>query len=477
MVRDLREVPLSDIEILLNQLGDSRITPMVLDTLDYVVPGEWENHTSLDAVIRAHLEVDDDAEVARIKERAEALYLSQPHYSRAVKVYSAADTVDKVAAAAVLANQVGESFALLNVLNRFTPKPETTQAVDAALKLTAEVVAFALLRGIPVTDLAEAKAFPATLATYAKADMMRLAAWVGFDGLLPLGPEFIGKIIDIVDDVDMSVITENALFAQLKGLMPGSTPDEQKGFILSTLESGADYVTEFVSSAGLTRENMASAVGTVMKVQDKGMDLLAATIDGSTNYFEHTGIQSVARILVHDAQQSLTDGETVEVVEDADPDAIEADGSTGGSWFKNAAVVAAGLGGGIAIGSMLFKGKAEAATPEEGAGDDDLDGLDFSDDDDDGWEDESDDELDDLDDNTLEARENALRMKSRRLKKRQQRLDEEEMRMMRRIRRARKRRRRGQGRRPGRGRVMGNRRGGRGGRGGGGGGRGGRGRR
>ncbi len=452
---------MSDIEILLNQLADSRITPMVLNTLDYVVPGEWENHTSLEQVIRAHLEVADDAEVAAIKERAEALYQSQPHYSRAVRIFSAADSVDKVAAAAVLANQVGESFALLNVLNRFTPKPETTQAIDAALKLSAEVVAFALLRGIPVTDLAEAKAFPATLATYAKADMMRLAAWVGFDGLLPLGPEFIAKIIDIVDDIDVSVLTENALFAQLKGLMPGSTAEEQKGFILSTLESGADYVSEFVAAAGLTRENMASAASTVMKVQDKGLDLLAATIDGSTNYFEHTGIQSVARVLVHDAKVSLDAGEAVEVAEAAAPASVEADGSSGGSWFKNAAAVAAGLGGGIAIGTMLFRGKADAATPEEGAADPELDG--FDDEDDDGWEDEVDDELDDLDDNTLEARENALRMKARRLRMRQQQLDQRDMQMMRRLRRARRRRRMRQGgRRPGRGRVMGNRRGGRG---------------
>jgi len=453
---------MSDIEILLNQLADSRITPMVLNTLDYVVPGEWENHTSLDAVIRGHLEVTDDAEVAAIKERAEALYMAQPHYSRAVRLFSAADSVDKVAAAAVLASQVGESFALLNVLNRFTPKPETTQAIDAALKLAAEVVAFALLRGIPLTDLAEAKAFPATLATYAKADMMRLAAWVGFDGLLPLGPEFIGKIIDIVDDVPVSVLTENALFAQLKGLMPGTSADEQKGFILSTLESGADYVSEFVASAGLTRENMAGAVSTVMNVQETGMDLLAATIDGSTNYFEHTGIQSVARVLVHDAQASLASGEAVEVTEAADDANVEADGESGGSWFKSAAAVAAGLGGGIAIGTMLFRGKAEAATPEEGGADPQLDDLSF-DDDDDSWESETDDELDDMDDNTLEARENALRMKARRLKKRKQQLDADEQKMMRRIGRARKRRRgRKGGRRAGRGRVMGNRRRGRG---------------
>ena len=454
---------MSDIQILLHQLGDARITPTVLGALDFVVPGEWANHTSLEAMIESNLGVTDPAEVARIKERAEQLYASQPHYSRAVRIFSAADSVDKVAAAAVMANQVGESFELLNVLNRFTPKPETTQAIDAALKLSAEVVAFALLRGVPVTDLAAAKAFPATLATYARADMMRLAAWMALDGLLPLGPEFVGKIKSVVEEVDFSRVTDNALFAQLKGLMPGSSPDEQKGFILSTLESGSSYVQEFVAARGLTQEGLADSVGGVMNVGEKGLDILAATVDASTNYFEHTGIQSVARVLVHDAQASLAEGAPAPEVAEV-PAEADADAGNGGGWFKTAAAVAAGAAGGIALGSLLVRGKAEAATPEEGGPDAELEGLD--DEDDEGWEDEVDDEVDALDDNALEARENALRMKARRLRKRQNQLDDREQQMVRRVRRARRRRRMGGG---------GGRGGGRGGGGGGGRGRGGRG--
>jgi len=441
---------MSDIQILLDQLDDARITPAVLGALDYVVPGEWDNHTSLQAIITANLGVTDEAEVARITERAEALYASQPHYARAVRIFSAADTVDKVAAAAVLANQVGDSFELLGVLNRFTPKPETTQAIDAALKLAAEVVAFALLRGIPVSDLAEAKAFPATLATYARADMMRLAAWMTLDGLLPLGPEFVSRIRETMEDVDLSAITDNALFAQLKGLMPGSSAEEQKGFILSTLESGSAYVSEFVTSRGLTREELAEHVGSVMDVGGKGLDLLAATIDGSTNYFEHTGIQSVARVLVHDAQASLQADEPAPQVAEV-PEEVDADAGEGGGWFSKVAAVAVGTAGGIAVGSMLFKAKAEAATPEEGGADPDLeDDLDaeLDDEGDEGWDDDAEDaEIDGLDDNALEARENALRMKARRLRRKQQRLDDRERQMVRRVRRARRRRRRmGRGR-------------------------------
>lgn len=462
---------MSDIQILLNQLAEARVTPAVLGALDYVVPGEWSNPTSLEALIEGNLGVSDPAEVARIKARAEQLYAAQPHYSRAVRIFSAADSVDKVAAAAVLASQVGQSFELFNVLNRFTPKPETTQAIDAALKLSAEVVAFALLRGIPVTDLAEAKAFPATLATYARADMMRLAAWMTLDGLLPLGPEFVGKIHEIVSGVDLSVLTENALFAQLKELMPGSSAEEQKGFILSTLASGSAYVQEFVAARGLTQEAMADAVGGVMKVGGQSLDILAATVDASTNYFEHTGIQSVARVLVHDAQQSLAEGaEVPEVVAEA---SAEAPAESSGSWFKNAAAIAVGAAGGIAIGSMLVRGRGEATSAEAGGPDPEAEGLAFDDDDDEGWEEEGDDELDGLDENQLEARENALRMKARRLRSRSEALDDREAQMVRRLRRARRRRRMGMGGGMGRGGM--GRGGGMGGRGPGGGGRGGRG--
>src|SRR5690606_35226256 len=140
------------------------------------------------------------------------------------------------------------AFSFLSIFGKVTPKPDTTQAVDAALKLAAEVAAFATLRGLPVGSLAEAQAFPAALATYARADMMRLAAWITIDGLLPLGPGFVQKIVEIVRGVDTSVLTANPLFASLRDVLPGGTAEEQKGFVLAALGSGAAYVSEFVAA-------------------------------------------------------------------------------------------------------------------------------------------------------------------------------------------------------------------------------------
>ena len=396
-----------DIQQQLNQLANAKITPMVLTALDYVVPGEWVNVTSLEQAIQANLGVTDPSEVARIKDRALALFHKEPHYARAITVFNAVDTADKVAAAAVAANQVGGALSFLSIFSKVTPKPDTTQAIDAALKLAAEVTAFALLRGLPIHSLAEAQAFPAALATYAKADMMRLAAWITIDGLLPLGPGFVQKIVDIVKGVDTSMLTSNPLFGSIKDMLPGGNPEEQKGFILSTLNSGSAYVSEFVSARGLTQESLARTLGSLVNVADKGMDVLAATLDATTDYYSHTGLQSVARVLVHDAQESLASGEVVESAPASQPAA------EGSSWFKTAAMVG-GVGAGVAaVGAV---GVAAAGVAGAAA----LWNAWSNDDDDADEKEESDDmaldpSLAALDDNALAAREAALELQARQI--------------------------------------------------------------
>lgn len=400
---------MSDIQQELAALAQSRLTPTVLNALDYVVPGEWQNVTSLDDVIRTQLGVVDPTELARIKERALALWQQKPHYQRALTIFRAVDTADKAVAAAVAANAVGNTFSFLGFLDKITPKPDTVQALDAALKLAAEVAAFATLRGLPVHSLAEAQAFPAALATYAKADMMRLAAWITIDGILPLGPEFVQKIVSIVQGVDTSALSNNALFTAIKGYLPGGSVEEQKGFLLSTLGSGASYVSSFVSARGLTRESLASKLGTLVNVADKGMDALAAGLDVSTDYFSHTGLQSVARVLVHDAQQSLSSGEAVAAAVPAAPEAA----AEGSSWFKTAAMVA---GGGAAVTALGAAGVAAAGVAGAaalwnawGKDDDDEDEKAVQE------NDAIDPDLMALDDNALAAREQAIELQARQL--------------------------------------------------------------
>lgn len=381
---------MADIQQLLGELAGSRITPAVLGALDYVVPGEWTNVTSLDAAIASYLGVTDPAETARIRERALALWQQRPHYQRAVTVFQAVDTADVAIAAAVAASAVPS----WNPFAKVTPKADTLQALDAALKLAAEVAAFALLRGVPVTSIAAAQAFPAALATYAKADMMRLAAWIAIDGLLPLGPDFVQKMMSIVQGVDASTLASNPLYGAVKGYLPGGTVEEQKGFLQSTMGAGASWVSEFVKARGLTQAGLAGSLASFVGAADKGFDVLAAALDASTSYYAHTGVQSVARALVHDAQESLAANE---VVAAAAPPAPVAEGS---SWFTKVAM------GGAAAAAVAGVAGVAGATALWNAWN--------SDDDDDDKDDATPDPaLAQLDDNALAAREAALEMQAR----------------------------------------------------------------
>jgi hypothetical protein len=372
---------MSDIQQELGELATSRITPAVLNALDFVVPGEWVNVSSLSQAINVYLGVVDPLEISRIQERALALWQQRPQYARALKVFKAVDTADVAAAAVIAAGTVP-------ALDRFTPKADTVQAIDAALKLAAEVAAFALLRGLPTASLAEARAFPAALATYAKADMMRLAAWIAIDGLLPLGPDFVKKMMGIVEGVDTKTLAQNPMYEAINGLLPGGTPDEKKGFLMSTLGSGANFVSEFVSARGLTQAGLAGKLGKLVGGADKGMDVLAAALDATTSYYAHTGVQSVARALVHDAQESLAAGETVAGATPSVPEA-------GSSWFNK-----------VAVGGAAAVAMAGAAALWKSWGDDD-------DNEDDAAELQPDPELAKLDDNSLAAREAAIEMQAR----------------------------------------------------------------
>lgn len=382
------EVAVSDIRTLLTGLRGSTVTPAVLRALDTLVPGEWVDVTSLEDAVRAYLGVDDPAEIARIAERAAHLWSAKPHYARAVRIYQAVDTADRVAAAAIVANQAGRSISLLGVLSRVTPKPDTTQAIDAALKLAAEVAAFATLRGLPTASLAEAQAFPATLGSYAKADLMRLAAWITIDGLLPLGPDFVQKIVAWVSQSDASALAANPLFQSLGAEIPGESPDAQRSFVVSALSSGATYVQEFVRARGITQAGLAGQLGAALNATDTAFDLLAVALDAVTDYYTHTGIQSVARVLVHDAQESLAAGE---VVAAGAPTPTE----EGTSWFRTAASVA-GVGAVVGAGALLWNAWNREDPEEEDAADD-----------------ADDPELDDLDENALAAREQAVELQAR----------------------------------------------------------------
>lgn len=291
----------------LEQLPTDGVTVSALRALDWVVPGEWDNVTALKPLAAEVCGADAPPKlVAQVDIRARQLAIQEAtRFDRAVQIYRLVDKVDQVAAGAAVAGKVTDLFGSLGFLKKFTPKPETTQAVDAGLKLVAELLAFGQLNGMPSMDADGLARFTGALADYARFDLMRLAAWAVFDGVIPLGPNFMGDIVGTWRGLAASALGSNALFRQLSAQIPGDSAADKQGFVIRSIEQSGDFVGRFIAERGITQQGALSKLQGVLGVADGGRDYVAAAIDASTSYFSHTGVQTAARALVRQAHDDL----------------------------------------------------------------------------------------------------------------------------------------------------------------------------
>jgi hypothetical protein len=278
----------TQIDELLQALPGESLTTRMLGLLDSVVPGEWQNITSFEAMIKLVTGESDQALIQQVGEKAIALYQdSSQGYQRAVQVFQLVDNAQGIAGFAALASKV--SF-----LSGITPKADTAQAIDAGVKLVAELTTFCLVNGIPGDSVGE---FASSFINGEKEDRMRLAAWIAFDGLVPLGPDFLARIIDGIKAISAGELGSHGRFAKIAAFLPGGL-EEKKALIEGSLDSVSGGVQQFVSDKGLSQESLLARIREHVQVADGRLDCIAAVLDLATNYFEHTGIQSVARRII-----------------------------------------------------------------------------------------------------------------------------------------------------------------------------------
>lgn len=298
----------------LHMLPETSITTLSLHALDFIVPGEWNNIVNFRQLIEVTTGEEDREVQNRIARRALALYDSEDeNYQTAMRVFELVDSVDKLVSAAATANKVGENFDFLGILERYTPKADTTQAIDAALKLIAEAVVFFLLTGFEYGDIS---AFAGSLGHYGKSDKMRLAALVVFEGVVPLGPDFLQKVVHFLDEISSDELGENKLYRAIADYIPGETIPEQQNFIQSTLVAMQGWITGFIEEHGITQDLVVDKVSHALQVADNSLDFVAAALDGLTNYYEHTGTQTVARVVIERAYSELQEEEALYGYED-----------------------------------------------------------------------------------------------------------------------------------------------------------------
>lgn len=284
---------------LVDNLPTDNITVKVLKALDFAVPGEWENFVSFDNAISRITGETEPGKIEEIRNKAYELYDDKKNgYQTAIWLYKTLDTTDKALGAAALADKIGDTFSFIPFLKQLTPKADSLQSIDLKMKLVAELIAYSKINGLTLSPLK----FAANLKdNYQDEALMRMVALICLDGVLPLGANFISKIRNDISQREN--LEDNPAFSQISELIPTS---DKKGFINESFQAVEDWMDNLINSVGLNRESISNNLGNLIEIADDKLDYLAAFLDSSVNYFEHTGIQTVARKVIKQAYQEVS---------------------------------------------------------------------------------------------------------------------------------------------------------------------------
>ncbi|MDF5716480.1 MAG: hypothetical protein PUP93_22050 [Rhizonema sp. NSF051] len=284
---------------LVDELPTNNLTVSALRSLDFIAPGEWQNVVGFVNTIKVVTGETDEDFIQQIGDRAVYLYNDRSQgYQRAMWLYQTVDSTDKALGAAALANKVGEKIPLLGFLNKVTPKAEKAQTIDLCLKLVAELVAFCQINGIPGDSIGD---FVGALGEYSGESFIRMAALVSFDGLIPLGSGFIDKALSWISQTTPQELEKNSTFQNIRNDIPGQDSGSKLNFIGESFNSVTGWMGSLVSSKDLNPQKVANNLQNVVDFAGDKLDYLAALLDVSTNYYEHTGTQTLARRLIERA--------------------------------------------------------------------------------------------------------------------------------------------------------------------------------
>lgn len=285
---------------LVDELPTSNMTTFVLRSLDFVIPGQWQNVVGFENTIRTVTGETDESLIQQIGDRAVYLFNDASQgYQRALWLYQTVDNTDSALATADLDNKVGVKIPLVGgLLNRVTPKADKAQTIDLCLKLVVELVAFCQINGIPGDSIGD---FVGSLADYSGESLMRMVALVSIDGLIPLGPDFIQKAQMTLGSSTPADLEGNSTFQRISSLIPGGNSVGQLNFIGRSFDSVKGWMNNIVLSKGLTPEKVTSNLQRFVEISDDKLDYLGAFLDMTTNYYEHTGTQTLARRLIERA--------------------------------------------------------------------------------------------------------------------------------------------------------------------------------
>ncbi len=286
-----------------DELPKESVTVMALKALDFVVPGQWQNTVGFDETIRTVTGQTSGVMVQKIRDNALKLYNDPAQsYQRALWLYQTVDVMDMALGTAALAQKAGEAIPFLSFLSKVTPKADTSQSIDLALKLVTEAVGFFSLKNQPTTNLGE---FAGALQSYGGESIMRLAALLCVDGLVPLGPDFVQGTEAVIKKLTPGELESNPMFQRISAIIPGGTSGAKLGFIGESFGAAQSWMNNFITSRGLTPQSIMGSLRQFITIADDKLDYVGAFLDLTTNYYTHTGTQTVARRLIERAAQDV----------------------------------------------------------------------------------------------------------------------------------------------------------------------------
>jgi len=289
---------------LVDNLPKKNITTMMLNSLDFAVPGQWQNLVGFENTIR-HVSGESDQEmIQQIGDRAVWLFNDKSQgYQKALWLYQTVDNADNALGTAALANKVGDKIPLVGgLLSKVTPDPDKAQTIDLCIKLVIELVAFCQINGIPGDSIND---FVSALGDYGGESLMRMAALIAIDGLIPIGPDFIQKAQSSLGNMSPKELESNSTFKAVKDLIPGKNSRGQLEFIGTSFGSVKDWMINFVNERNLTQGKVFERIKGFVDVSEDKLDYVAAFLDMTTNYYEHTGTQTLAVRLIERAYAEI----------------------------------------------------------------------------------------------------------------------------------------------------------------------------
>ena len=289
---------------LVDELPENNLTTKPLHALDFFAPGQWRNLVGFENTIKVITGEADQALIQKIGERAIKLYNDRSQgYQRALWLYQTVRDGEQRDGLR-RAGQQGRRE-LPHPLAAVEGHAQVRQGPVDRLRRQAGGRAGRLLpaQRAPGDSIGD---FVKSLTHYRNEALIRMVALICFDGLLPLGPDFLSKLISLHQGAPgPSDLEQNETFKQVQSLVPGGETQKQLGFIQKSMSSVHDWMADFTTKHDLTPTTVLGKLQGFLDVTDNRLDYVAAFIDLTTNYYEHTGIQTVARSLIERAVNEI----------------------------------------------------------------------------------------------------------------------------------------------------------------------------